>query len=205
MASPASPAPPAAAPAGAPRSVPCIVCREPIQSGATLCVHCKSEQSWTRHVFRWTGVFVAALTLLPVWTGARALWVLAFPNHKTEVRSLAIECSAESLILAFTNSGDRPGIVSGFSLRTVVDGREAKEEVSLVPATDRRLVSPGETFTLPLLPQIEGVAVPLPLPTGAWKSCEHRVSTVVKGFDGETSLLTSSCPCAGARGPEPRP
>lgn|GEM_PF-4294979 len=184
-------------------SKPCIACRESIQRDASVCVHCKSAQDWTRHILRWTAVWTAALALLPLWSGALALREIAFPNHKAAVKFHPISCTKEVVILAVTNSGDRPGIISEFSLNILVDNRLAKETFDLIPRTERRVVLPGETFTLELEPRVEGVLAPLPTPKRFLKTCEYRILTRVAAFDLSAYPTTVSCPCAGSMAGNP--
>lgn len=186
-------------------SKPCVVCHELIQRGAGICIHCDSVQDWTRHIFRWTGVLTAVLALLPLWTGASALRELAFPHHKSDVRFHPIVCTRERMILAVTNSGDRAGIMTEFSLVIVVDSREAKEKFALIPQKERRIVRPGETFTLNLEPRVEGVPAPLPASTGLGKTCEYRIAMQVDAFDLGTYSATVNCPCAGPAVGSPAP
>jgi hypothetical protein len=180
----------------------CVVCRESIQSGAAVCIHCNNFQNWTRHVLRWTGVLTAVLALVPLWGGARALWELAFPDHKADVRSYALSCEKEGVILAVTNLGDRPGTLNGFSIVPVVDGQPAKEEALFLSRNsdvdkngDKRVVRAGETFVLDLEQRIEDVHSDLTIPNKAWKTCEYGIAVQVNTFEGVNSSVSTKCPC----------
>jgi hypothetical protein len=124
-----------------------------------------------------------------------ALRELAFPHHKADIKFHAIACTKERIFLAVTNSGDRAGIMTEFSLRLVADSHVAGEEFALMPRKERRVVLPGETFTLELEPRIEGVLASLPAPGGLLTACEYRITTSVDAFDLGSSLTTVSCPC----------
>jgi len=175
---------------------PCIVCHEAIRRGARLCIHCESAQDWTRHILRWTGVWTAVLALLPLWSGALALLEIAFPNHKAEVKFQPISCTKDAVILAVTNTGDRPGIISKSVLTMWVGNQITEAKFDLMPATKQRVVRPGQTFTLQLGPQVEGTSSTLP--SGRSKSCEYRIETQVDAFDLGSYPVTVKCPCPGS-------
>jgi hypothetical protein len=174
---------------------PCIVCREPIQGGARLCVHCHSAQDWTRYILRWTGVWTAMLALLPLWSGALALREIAFHDHKAEIRLEPITCTRDMIVIAVTNSGDRPGIISQSTLNVAIDKQVANEKFNLVPRTGSQIVKPGETFTLELEPRVEGILAPLPIPNSR-SECEYRIITRIDSFERNWHPLMVSCPCA---------
>src|SRR5581483_1676162 len=90
----------------------CVACKEDIRPGATVCTKCKSPQDWTRHILNWKEVGSALLALVPLWTGAVALWTLAFRQPEAKLRIVLSACEEKSLTLAMVNDGDAHAVSS---------------------------------------------------------------------------------------------
>jgi hypothetical protein len=181
-------------------TVPCVACQEPIRRGASICTHCDSVQNVTRYLFRWSTLVTAAVALLPLWQGAQALRQIANPDHHAQVEFIAMACTRDHVVLAVTNSGDRPGIISAVTLHVFVDGKEPNAPFTLTPPASQRVVEPGRTLTLELSPTVEGVPTQFPEAPDTQAICEYRISIEVYAFAKGDSSMTLSCPCASIPG-----
>jgi len=133
------------------------------------------------------------LVLVPLWTGAVALFQIAFRSH-AEVKVQALTCDTAFVMLAVTNTGERAGILGRSSLLVQMDGRPVGEPIPLHPIDEHAVVRPQEAFVLKLQPRVEGVASGLPMPADATR-CRYQISTTVSGFDGSSHDEFVTCPC----------
>jgi hypothetical protein len=179
-----------------PPTTQCVVCKEDIRPNAEVCTKCKSPQNWTRYIFSWKDIGSATLALLPLWTGAYALWNIAFKEPVVQLQLAAPICQKTRVVLAIANYGDAMAILSIPRLNVLNDPNPLKP-FDLRPISDYPyLVDAKRSFQVTLTPQIGGLVSPLPTPNS---SNPHACSIVIEvpftGFKGRGDLAKAKCDC----------
>lgn len=123
----------------------CIECRLEIEPGATICVHCNSRQTWRRYLNFSSTILSLMVALISVLALAlpQVQKVFHTPSSKVEVELLHVDgikprggssmngfwteyVFGLHIQVTLTNSGDRPGVLSG----GLVDLRVGSESVA---------------------------------------------------------------------------
>lgn len=174
----------------------CVVCKEDIRPNAEVCTKCKSPQNWTRYIFSWKDVGSATLTLLPLWTGAYALWNIAFKEPVAELQLAAPICEKTRVVLAIANYGDAAAILSMPRLK-VLNYPNPPKPFDLRPISDYRyLVDAKGSFQVTLTPQISEILSPLPTPNSSDPhACSIAIEVPFTGFKGRPDVAKAKCDC----------
>ena len=163
--------------------IPCVVCREPILPGAKVCVHCNRSQNWTRHLMRWStiaGAIVAVMSLVSTSISLRGL--ISSPAN---LKVIPLACEKESVALAVSNLGDKPGMVRRVAVQIMADGSLLQKEAVLTAASGQKIVKPHETEKIEYVMLSSGLPIPLPIPSvGVEKMYpdDHRSNSRFRGW-----------------------
>jgi hypothetical protein len=177
----------------------CVACQEDIRPGAAICTKCKTPQNWTRYIFNWKDVGSAILALVPLWTGAIALWALAFREPAAELRAAAPICEKARVLLAFVNDGDATAVLK-LPLGRILQGAQTSSlNVELLPDPPDQypyLLAPKQSSPVTLRPKVAGLSTPLPTKSSDTSdTCILIVETVFRGFKGREATAAAQCPC----------
>jgi hypothetical protein len=182
-----------------PAPAQCVACKEDIRPGATVCTKCKTPQNWTRHIFDWKEVGSAVLALVPLWTGAVALWALAFREPEAKLRTALSACEAQSLSLALVNDGDAYAILSVPEVKLSRDGQVKPLAIVLKSEqTYPSLLGPKQGASVTLRPQVEGLLSPLPTRASEKEACVLVIETRFQGFKSKQDTASAACSCPSA-------
>jgi hypothetical protein len=177
----------------------CVACKEDIRPGAAICTKCKTPQNWTRYIFNWKDVGSAILALVPLWTGAIALWALAFREPAAELRAAAPVCEQGRVVLALVNDGDSAAVLKLPLLKIVRGTQTTMSNVELLPDSSVQypyLLAPKQSSPVALRPQVSGLLAPLPTKSkDASDTCTLIVETGFRGFKGREGTAAAQCPC----------
>jgi predicted nucleic acid-binding Zn ribbon protein len=181
------------------RKVHCVVCREPIQQGAKICIHCSNAQNWTRHLTRWGTLAGAVVGVVSVATAAYSLSRLVPASAR--ISAVPLACERESVRIAFTNLGDKAGLVRAVVLSLRIDG--ALGERSVLTSTpdgekaggDNFVIEPGKTRAIVYRWQTAGAAGSIPVPRVGTHRCMYSVAVETVDFEGASKSIALQCSC----------
>lgn len=171
----------------------CVVCREPIRSGAKVCNHCKRSQNWTRHLLRWStvaGAIVAVLSLVSTAISLREL--IASPS---DLKVIPLACGNESVELAVSNLGDKPGLIRQVALQIMANGSVLDKEVLLTAKQGDKIVKPHETQKIVYVMLVSDSPGPFPIPPVGIDTCTFVISVQTVDFEGNELKQKANCPC----------
>lgn len=174
---------------------PCVICREQIDCDAIKCTKCGSYQDWSRHIFRWSGVVVAAVALAPLWSMAVSLYQIAMPRN-AEIHLSALTCTAREITVAAANVGQKTGAVKSvdFEVARNPPQKESGRD-SRTLTTDQIIpIKPNDVVILKYRPSPGGFEE-LPLRQSSTR-CEYRLSFTALGLSvAESGHSTVTCDC----------
>jgi hypothetical protein len=177
----------------------CVACKEEICAGATICTKCRTPQDWTRYIFGWKDFGSAILALIPLWSGAIALWALAFKEPAAELRVAAPVCEQGRIVLAFVNDGDTPAVLKLPSLKVVRQSQTTASDLELVPEPSAQypyLLAPKQSTTVALQSKLAGLSHELPSKSkDSHDLCMLTVETAFQGFKGRDGIASTQCQC----------
>ena len=189
----ASALPSSSAEAGGPPpvgEVPCRECRNPIPVGARKCAKCTSFQDWRRPVFVWSGMFTAALALLPLWTGALSLWSLAVKSP-ARIEVLPIACRSNRLEIYARNVGQQEAILGDPKVETYDGTTWQPFDFAYVLSKEERIATPGKGNFINLSPPEEGS-----FPVTGTGTCRLRAVLPILGAGSGESRVEATCSCS---------
>ena len=177
----------------------CIACKEEICAGAVVCIKCKTPQNWKRHIFDWKDIGSAILALIPLWSGAFALWALAFREPTAELRLAAPVCELGRIVLAFVNDGDTPAVLKLPNLKVERQSQITASHLELVPEPSAQypyLLAPKQSTAITLQPKVAGLSNQLPSKSkDPHDLCMLTVETAFQGFKGRDGIASTRCQC----------
>ena len=173
--------------------VACVVCREPIRLGAKVCVHCERAQDWTRHLIRWSTLAAAAVAVLSLVSAALSLRELVPRSANLSVIPLA--CESESVELAVSNLGDKPGMIRKVSLKFRVDGNLGDKKMLLAAMKGEKIIAPHETSNIEYKRFIADAEASFSVPSVDTKTCEYVISVQTADFEGIEAQQEVECHC----------
>lgn len=176
----------------------CQVCCEPIKSRALKCIKCGSYQDWTRHLLRWSTLLVSLFALAPLWSLSDSVSKLAFAEKKAQIEAAVTACSYAEIRVAFENSGELSGIVTGvdFSVQQGADVRAPDGVMRNRLAEGDILVMPGNA---PIMASyqafIDGEPTNIISESLAQQDCSYRLKISWTDFAGSEQQLSRECRC----------
>ena len=177
----------------------CVACKEDIRPGAAICTKCKTPQNWTRYIFNWKDLGSAILALIPLWTGAFALWTFVFREPAAELRAVAARCEQQRVVLALVNDGDSAAALNLPALKIVRGGQTTPSKVELTPDPSTQypyLLGPKQSSSVTLRPQVASLAAPLPTNSqDTPETCTLKVEVIFRGFKAREGIASAQCPC----------
>ncbi len=185
-----------------PATTECVVCREAIRVGATVCTQCKSPQNWSRHVVMWKDLGTAFLALVPLWGGAIALWSLAFRNPVAMVRAVAPVCERSSIVLALANDGEATAVLKRPTLKVTQKVAQSEQtttspiELQAEGTAYPYLLLAKQSISVNLKPRLHGLPTDLPKPTSQNQGdCRLTIEIEFQAFDGRQQIVSAPCQC----------
>jgi hypothetical protein len=179
----------------------CLVCKEDLPLGATICNACKNPQNWSRYLLRWKDIGTAFVGFVPLWTGAYALWNIAFREPAADLQIVAPVCERTRLLLAMANFGDATAILSPPRLSETRAGA-ATERTDLQFSPESKddkypyVLAPKKDLQIVLRPQISGTLDELPtINADSSGSCKIAIKIAFKGFKGREGAAETECAC----------
>lgn len=180
-------------------TVRCVVCRESIKPSAKVCIHCSSAQNWTRHLMRWGTIVGAVISMVSLATAAYSLTKLIPASAR--IQAVPLACKSESVRIAFTNLGDKAGLVREAMLTLRIDGVDG-EKSALASVfsddgakNDNSVIEPGKTRVIAYEWQSAGVSGLIPLPSVGTRQCIYSISLETVDFEGAIRSLAIQCSC----------
>ena len=176
----------------------CQVCCEPIKIWAQKCIKCGSYQDWTRHLLRWSTLLVSLLALAPLWSLSGSVSKLAFAQKKAIIEAAVTACSYDEVRVAFENSGELSGIVTGvdFSVKQGADVRAPDGTMRNRLAEGDILVMPGkEPVMASYQAFIDGEPTNIISELFAQQDCSYLLNIRWTDFSGAEQQLVRECRC----------
>jgi hypothetical protein len=176
----------------------CRVCCEPIKAQAIKCTKCGSYQDWTRHLVRWSALFVSLFALAPLWSISNSVSKLAFSDKVAQIEAAITSCSHKEVRVAFENTGELSGIV------TSVDFAIKKgDEVRPPDGEMRPTGNGGDILVLPDKPPvmlsyrafIDGEPTNIIPEADTAGKCSYLLDIRWTDFAGSKKQLTRECRC----------
>jgi len=173
--------------------VACVVCREPIHRGAKVCVHCGRVQDWTRHLTRWSTLAGAAVAVLSLVSAAFSLREL-IPSP-ANLNVIPLTCESESIELAVSNLGDKPGMIRQVSLKFRVDGNLGDKKILLTAVQGEKIIAPHETNKIEYKRFIADAEAPFSPPSVGTNTCVYAISVQTVDFEATEAQQEVECYC----------
>jgi hypothetical protein len=129
------------------RKTNCRVCWEPIHPQAIKCTRCGSYQDWTRHLVRWSALFVSALALAPLWSISQSLTQLAIAERKmARIEAALTACDVREVRVVYENSGELSGIVTDVRFALLLGGVRTDPDLKIIRSDGSGdiVISPGD-------------------------------------------------------------
>jgi hypothetical protein len=142
---------------------------------------------------RWStiaGAIVAVMSLVSTSISLRGL--ISSPAN---LRVIPLACEKESVELAVSNLGDKPGMVRRVAVHILADGRLLQNEAILTAKSGEKIVKPHETEKIEYVMLSSGLPIPLPIPSVGVEKCTMIIAVQVVDFEGGDSELEVKCPC----------
>jgi predicted nucleic acid-binding Zn ribbon protein len=174
--------------------VPCVVCQEPIRQGAKVCMHCDRVQDWTRHLMRWSTLAGAAVAVLSLVSAAFSLREL-IPTP-ANLKVIPIACGSESVELAVSNLGDKPGMLQQVSLRFREDGKLGDKILLLTAVKGEKIIAAHKTNKLEYKWFVADTVASFSGRFMGTKDCAYVISVKTVDFEGVEVQQEVKCPCS---------
>jgi hypothetical protein len=176
----------------------CRVCCEPIKAAALKCINCGSYQNWTRHLSRSSALLVSLLALAPLWGLSVSVYKIAFTEKTAQVEAAVTACSYQEVRVAFENSGELSGIVTGigFSIKQGTETRVPDGEMLNNQGGGDLLIQPD---TAPVMVSyrayIDGEPTNIIPESPAGQGCSYLLDIRWTDFSGSEQQLSRECRC----------
>ncbi len=176
----------------------CRVCQEPIRDKAVKCIKCGSYQDWTRYVLRWSAFLGSLFVLTQLWSIADSLSSLAFTDKAARVEAAITSCRQDEVRVAYENSGELSGIVTGVDYSLRIDGVESSPDLDV-----RNRLSDEDVLVSPKAPPvrasyrayIDNTPASFIAESMAERDCAYLIDIRWIDFSGTEQLLSKECRC----------
>jgi hypothetical protein len=178
---------------------PCKYCRKLIPKGAVYCAECEQFQTLGYRILKKLDLssIVAALPIVAIC----AVFIyekIVFPYSNLAISIL--QCRLDAVDLAVSNSGTRPGIISGGALEQEIS-THAASSYRLLPKDGLTLLNPNSSIIMTLtvhkndISQSKDLIPPAPLDS----KCIYRMSIDVVDFgSNKPAAKLRDCKCPGS-------
>jgi hypothetical protein len=175
----------------------CRACCSPLPLATAIrCKECGSLQDWRRHIFDWTGVAAAFLSIVPLWGVAAAALKFAFESDVPEA-AVAASCSKANVKLIVANHGEKSLALQSATTVATFDGVEHATlgRLTLVPKDLKAtLVKPGEQQLIDLDVTASGAVAQLPERQSS-RNCQVTITAQLRGAKNNVGVEQATCAC----------
>lgn len=142
---------------------------------------------------RWStiaGAIVAVMSLVSTSISLREL--ISSPAN---LKVIPLACEKESVELAVSNLGDKPGMVRRVAVQIMADGGLLENEFVLSATSGEKIVKPHETEKIEYVMLSSGLPIPLPIPSVGVEKCTLIIAVQTVDFEGSELKQEVRCPC----------